>query len=433
MSTPRWKLRRLSLGLGIVATATVAAVVAAGSLEAKPQATSIDIEIAIDTTSSMGPAIAQAQQDAKKLVSDVRARYPGAMFAVVQFRDKGDSPEYQVMQTMTGNGSLVDAAIDRLTPGGGGDDAEALNLVFHSSLSSALGWRAGSRKLVVVISDAEPHGAGSAGFKGCSNTTVDPFGLTSGSTLAEMRSGQRTLILVRQAARASATLECYQSLAAAAYTGGAARNGGASLIAVVEALIKSAVNTKGKIKKMAFSFSTYANNVRVGPPLVGRFQLGYSQIRGSGALDGTGKVISGGTVRDVHWPNAATYPRPKSQYAIWVRVLAGTRLVIGPYTKLELLVAVTATGHPESCRVGTRGVLIVTDDDRKLTNGQTRDSVVIHFPRAGGPMTAPDGGASCRTHNEGYDNHDNPNTQPPFGGPPDGGAWAIATVGVTRG
>jgi hypothetical protein len=395
----------------------------------------LDIEIAIDTTSSMGPAIAQAQADAKRLVSDVRSRYPGAMLAVVQFRDRGDTPEYQVMQTMTGSGTLIDGAIDRLAAAGGGDAPEALSLVFHMSLSPALGWRAGSRKLVVVISDAEPHGAGAAGFKGCTDTSVDPFGLTAAGTLAEMRAAQRTLLLVRQAgARASASLQCYQSLAAAAYTGGAARNSGTSLIDVVEALIKGATQKAGKISKITFSFSAYANNVRVGPPLVGRFQLGYSQIRGSGSVDGTGRLTFGGTIRDVHWPNAATFPRPPSQYhySISTKVVWATRLTIGAYTRLELQLVVTSTGHPESCRTGTRGVLILTDDDRKLTNGETADSVVIHFPRAGGPLIAPDGQASCRTHNEGYDNHDDPNTQPPYGGPPKGGEWATVNIAISR-
>ena len=431
MGSPCRRFRQVPPAFALLASVAAAMIVAA-SLQARPAATLVDIEIAIDTTGSMGLSIAQAQRDAKTLVADVRARYPGAMFAVVQFRDKGDSPEYQVMQAMTGSGTLVDAAIDRLTPGGGGDDPEALNLVFRGSADSALGWRSGSRKLVVVISDAEPHGAGSAGYTGCRDASTDPFALSTASALAEMRKGKRTLILVRQAARATATLECYQSLAAAGYTGGAARNGGTKLIAVIEALIRGAVKDTGTIRSISFSFRTYANNVRVGPPLVGRFQLGTSQIRGSGRLDVTGKVIAGGVIRDEHRPNAATYPRPKSRYAIWARVVGGTRLYIGSYTRLELSIVVTATGHPESCVVGTRGTLVLTDDERKLPNGHTADTVGIAFPRAGGPTTAPDGGASCRTHNEGYTNQNDPNTDPPFGGPPDGGQWARVTLGVLR-
>src|SRR5436190_16700196 len=44
----------------------------------------LDIELAIDTTGSMGASIDQAQADAKTLVDDVEAKFPGTLFAVVQ-------------------------------------------------------------------------------------------------------------------------------------------------------------------------------------------------------------------------------------------------------------------------------------------------------------------------------------------------------------
>jgi hypothetical protein len=238
----RKPLSWLVLVLLAAAGATAAYGVSSGSA-ATPL---LDIEIAIDTTSSMGASIRQAQDDSKKLVNDVRARYPGALFAVVQFKDSGDTPEYQLLQPMTGDAVKVDGAIDTLTPQGGGDFPEAYNLVFQNSTDAATGWRASSRKLVVVIGDAEPHGAGTAGFKGCSDTSTDPHGLNTASVLAAMKSAQRTLIMVRQAATASTTLECYQSLAAAAYVGGAARNGGENIVAVIEALIGAAATTPTK-------------------------------------------------------------------------------------------------------------------------------------------------------------------------------------------
>ena len=70
---------------------------------------------------------------------------------------------------MTGDAVKVDGAIDTLSANGGEDYPEAYNLVFQNSSDPATGWRANSRKLVVVIGDAEPHGAGTAGFGGCSS------------------------------------------------------------------------------------------------------------------------------------------------------------------------------------------------------------------------------------------------------------------------
>ena len=235
---------------GLLACALLVGAVLAGSTgTASPRAASkaaaIDVEIAIDTTGSMGSSIAQAQADAKGLVRDVRARYSSTRFAVVQFRDSYDTPEYQVMQKMTSNGTTIDTSIDGLYAGGGGDSPEAHNLVFQNALdpTNPIGWRAGARRILVVISDAEPHGAGTAGFAGCVDTSADPHGLNTATVLANLKAARVTVLMVRQAATASASLKCYQSLAAAGYKGGAAKNGGDKLVDVVEAMIVKAVNS----------------------------------------------------------------------------------------------------------------------------------------------------------------------------------------------
>jgi hypothetical protein len=146
---------------------------------------------------------------------------------------------------MTNSATAVDNSIDTLTANGGGDSPEAHNLVFQNALDPAnpIGWRAGSRRILVDISDAEPHGAGTAGFKGCTDTSADPHGLNTATVLANLKAARVTLLMVRQAATASATLDCYKSLAAAGYKGGAAKNGGENLIDVVEAMIVKAVNS----------------------------------------------------------------------------------------------------------------------------------------------------------------------------------------------
>ena len=97
----------------------------------------LDVELAIDTTGSMASAITQAQTDAKGLVSDIRARYATAEFATVQFKDSSDTPEYQIMQAMSGDATAVDTSIDGLSADGGGDYPEALNLVFQNGSSSS--------------------------------------------------------------------------------------------------------------------------------------------------------------------------------------------------------------------------------------------------------------------------------------------------------
>jgi hypothetical protein len=187
----------------------------------------LDIEIAIDTTGSMGPSIEQAKKDAKEIVRDTRAQFPDVRFAVVQFRDKGDTPEYEVMQPMTTSEDAIAAAIAPLNADGGGDSPEAYNTVFQKSVTDAsLGWRPEARKLVTVIGDAEPHGAGSAGLNGCSDETPDPFGLATLDVLGQMKAAERTLNLVLQLSSAQTTLDCYKSLARRGYGTGSAQASG---------------------------------------------------------------------------------------------------------------------------------------------------------------------------------------------------------------
>jgi hypothetical protein len=200
-----------------------------------------DIQIAIDTTGSMGGAIGQAKASATQIVNDVKAAAPDAQFSIVEFKDAGDSPEYRVAQGFTSDATAVSAAVDTLFASGGGDFPEAFNLTFHNSyafdLSPDPGWRTGSRKFVIVIGDAPPHGAATNGFPSCGDTSSDPHGLNTSTELAGMASAQRTLLMI---SAGNSILTCYQSLAAAAYTGGDAVDLGSDLSAKILELITGA-------------------------------------------------------------------------------------------------------------------------------------------------------------------------------------------------
>ena len=232
--------------IGCLAGLTVLLVFAiAGPTSAAPQALPpLDVEFAIDTTGSMGPTISQAQDDAKKLVASIKAISPTAHFAVVQFKDSTDGVEYELVQSFTADATAIQSGLSSLTANGGEDNPEAYNLVFQNSADSSIGWRSGTRKLVVVMGDAEPHGAGTAGFAGCADTSADPNGLNTKTLLDAMKTTQRTLIMVRQvSAKTTASLQCYASLAAASYKGGAAKDGGTDLAALVTTLVGKAVDT----------------------------------------------------------------------------------------------------------------------------------------------------------------------------------------------
>jgi hypothetical protein len=218
------------------------------TVPAKPP--SADIEIAFDTTGSMGASIANAMTEAAAIVSGVQAAIPDSQFAIVQFRDVGDAPEYAVQQSMTSSASAIQTAINGLAAGGGGDAPEAYNRVFHESytplIGGDIGWRNGTRKFVIVIGDAQPHGALATTFPGCSDVSADTF--TTATELAGMSGAERTLFMIRQASTASTTLQCYQSLAGAAFTGGQGVDGGTTdLAAQIVSLINTATSTVGNV------------------------------------------------------------------------------------------------------------------------------------------------------------------------------------------
>ena len=193
----------------------------------------IDVELAFDTTTSMRPMIEQAKRDGASIVARVREAFPETQFAVVSFRDYGNaSGDYEVLQPMTGDVGAVDAAFSKLRTASNSSPlntyAEEYNLLFQRSYTdAAIAWRPDSRKVVVVVGDAEPHSAGTSGIPGCKDASTDHYGLNTADVLAGMRAARRTLVMIRQvSAETTASLGCYEALAERGYVGGAARNGG---------------------------------------------------------------------------------------------------------------------------------------------------------------------------------------------------------------
>ncbi len=197
-----------------------------------------DIEIAIDTTGSMGDVIAQAKSQATDLVNKIHTDIPDTNFSVVDFKDASDgSQEYVVRQSNTNDASSVQSAINAMTAGGGGDTPEAQNLVMANATPDGPPlWRSGTRKFAVLITDAEPHGAGNSFSPGCTDTSSDPHGLSTGTVVANLKAAQRTLFVIA----AHGILNCYTQITAASYPGSAAVNLGSSIADQLESLIKAA-------------------------------------------------------------------------------------------------------------------------------------------------------------------------------------------------
>lgn len=115
-----------------------------------------DICFLADTTSSMGTAVGNVAANATTIMNMVRAVQPDSQFCAAQYRDSGDSPEFQVDQLVTSSIPAVQTAVNTWGPGGGGDIPEGqLHALTH--LSTEAGFRADSTRIIVWFGDASGH------------------------------------------------------------------------------------------------------------------------------------------------------------------------------------------------------------------------------------------------------------------------------------
>jgi hypothetical protein len=146
-----------------------------------------DIVLAVDTTGSMGAAIANARADATSIVNRVKSSIPGARFAVVDFKDYPFAPfgwpgpdppadyPYDLVTGLTADPSVVQAALDGLSASGGGDLPESLNRVFLETASDpGLAYDANAPRFLVVLADDIGHDSTQqTTFSACPNTFWD--------------------------------------------------------------------------------------------------------------------------------------------------------------------------------------------------------------------------------------------------------------------
>jgi hypothetical protein len=209
-------------------------------LDALPGAA--DIIIAIDTTSSMSGAIAQAKAQATQLCTDVQNQIPGARFAVFDFRDVPDRPATQgvliLTPTFTSSCAVVQTAINTMSASGGGDIPEAYNWVFNKAYSDTVldaSRNPDAVQFLVVLGDAPPHNSPAPTVApACGNQPPADAGISSDSEIAGLNANDITLLMINY----GPVLSCYQQLSGA--TGGTAVNAGGDLSGEIISQIKAA-------------------------------------------------------------------------------------------------------------------------------------------------------------------------------------------------
>jgi hypothetical protein len=187
-----------------------------------------------------------------------------------------------------------------------------------------------------------------------------------------------------------------------------------ALFALLPLVLALPANAKRE-STITYSYSTYANNVRVVEPLVGRWQLGVAKQHGSGTLTSTS---SDGLLVGTNIPLYEKYPRTSLRAEVMGYSFFQAAHAV--YTKITLTVQVTSSNEP-NCEAGTRGTVVLYDSDSKLSNGESSDYVAVRWPAR-----------RCLGYVQGWTNADGgARTRPSYGGPPHGGQWAIVRISAS--
>jgi Mg-chelatase subunit ChlD len=245
-----------------------------------------DVVIAVDTTGSMGAAIADAKADAISIVNRIQSSIPGARFAVVDFKDypffpyggSGDYP-YKLRSGLTSNAAAVQTAVNAMSAGGGGDLPESINRVFFETYSDPnLAYDANAPRFLIVLSDDIPHDTNqNSFFSACRNTLLkDPgrdarLGTSDDLRTQETLDGLKTnntnvsFVTYNPGDGTPGTADCHAQLAL--YSGGQQTTHGAtdSLADEIVALVKQAAARVDQVE-LTVEPETFASWVSFDPP-----------------------------------------------------------------------------------------------------------------------------------------------------------------------
>jgi hypothetical protein len=164
------------------------------------------------------------------------------------------------------------------------------------------------------------------------------------------------------------------------------------------------------------SFQGYANDVQVVAPLVGPYQLGISHFNGNITItprSGGGTSITG-MISDSNQPLLSRYPA--NSMTAQVTGYTYYKAPHGTYTKLTLAIQILDTNGAR-CATGDQGTLTLLQSAHKLSNGQRSDAIAMAW------------GSRCPQFVQGWINaNGGAKTSPSFGGPPNGGQWAVVKI-----
>lgn len=119
----------------------------------------IYIGITFDTTGSMYPCLAQVRRNIVNTVNRLFSDIPNLMISIIAHGDYCDAKKpYTIkMLDFTDDRSRIVDFVKNVEPTSGGDADECYELVLNQARTQ-LSWEGGSKKILMVVGDANPHG-----------------------------------------------------------------------------------------------------------------------------------------------------------------------------------------------------------------------------------------------------------------------------------
>ena len=128
-----------------------------------------DVYFLADTTGSMGTIINAVKAGASNVLTTLSNQFPNMAFGAGNYRDflSGDPFCFQPQQPLNTNKALTQTAINNWTLGNGGDTPEGQIFALDQvATNPVIGWRPGSKRILVWFGDAPGHNPICAGLPG---------------------------------------------------------------------------------------------------------------------------------------------------------------------------------------------------------------------------------------------------------------------------
>lgn len=118
--------------------------------------TGMDVVFVVDATGSMDWVIDEVTARISDLIDIVRGMVPVSRFGIVAYRDFDDPEFVTKIQPLTFSQVKLSEFLSTIEAKGGGSYQEAILAGLQLAERESM-WRAGSRKIVILIGDAPPH------------------------------------------------------------------------------------------------------------------------------------------------------------------------------------------------------------------------------------------------------------------------------------